>query len=232
MLAFAMHTMMAAIWPTQTTEGPSMKMKSDNHTEFQILKALHDLGEKLRRPVVAAIDGESGAGKSTLSAKLTAKGNVALITLDDFYQTKIPEVEWTKMAVEDRLNNVFDWKRVRSTALDPLRSGKPGEWHAFDFLKGLNERGTYDLKDEVTRAEPSPIIVIEGAYSASPHLRDLIDLTILVQVPKEDRHNRVEQRERDSNDFLNDWHVIWDEVEALYFGQICPPSSFDIVVEN
>ena len=200
--------------------------------EGQILKRANDLRTTLDRPVVVAIDGGSGAGKTTLAAKLMSRANMALITLDDFYQTCIPEADWPHKTVEERLNGVFDWDRVRSTALEPLRSGKPGEWQAFDFVKGLNDRGTYDIGDEVTKVDPAPLILIEGAYSTSPHLRNLVDLTVLVSVPSQIRHDRAAQRERDSEDFLDSWHSIWGEVESLYFAQVCPPDSFDIVVPN
>lgn len=209
-----------------------MEQNSKAFPEDRILKAANDLRKKLDRPVVVAIDGGSGAGKTTLATKLTARANIALITLDDFYQTRIPESDWPHRTVEERLNGVFDWERVRRMALEPLRSGKPGEWQAFDFVKGLNDLGTYDLKDETTKVDPAPIILIEGAYSASPRLRDLIDLAVLVSVPSRIRHDRIEHRERDSEDFLDDWHAVWDEVESLYFARVCPPASFDILVPN
>jgi len=91
---------------------------------------------------------------------------IALVPLDDFYQTVIPESEWPHKTVEQRLNGVFDWSRVRSEALEPLRAGRPGRWHAFDFMRGLGKEETYSLKKEVTEVTPAPTILIEGAYSA------------------------------------------------------------------
>src|SRR5205085_4450915 len=98
---------------------------------------------KLRRPVAVALDGGSGAGKSTIAGRLTRLTSVALVRLDDFYQTAIPESELPRKTVEQRLNGVFDWSRIRSEALEPLRAGRPGRWHAFDFMRGLGEAGTY-----------------------------------------------------------------------------------------
>jgi len=48
--------------------------------------------------------------------------DVALVRLDDFYQTLIPESQVPHQTVEQRLNGVFDWARVRSEALEPLRA--------------------------------------------------------------------------------------------------------------
>jgi uridine kinase len=196
-----------------------------------ILREIQRLRTEVRRPIVVAIDGGSGAGKSTLAERLSRLTDVALVPLDDFYQTIISESEWPSRTVEQRLNGVFDWSRARSEALEPLRAGRAGRWRAFDFVGGLSGYGTYSLKEEVTEVTPAPTIVVEGAYSASPPLRDLIDLAVLVSVRSETRHLRTAKRERDETDFLGQWHAIWDEVEAHYL-KVWPPESFDLVLLN
>jgi uridine kinase len=157
--------------------------------------------------------------------------DAALVRLDDFYQTAIPEAAWPHKPVEQRLKGVFDWPRIRSEALEPLRAGKPGRWHGFDFMSGLDGAGTYRLMEEVTEVAPAPTILLDGAYSASPPLRDLIDLAVLVEARAEKRHSRTVAR-GDSADFLAKWHEIWDDVETFYFEQVCPPESFDLVIAN
>jgi para-aminobenzoate synthetase len=197
-----------------------------------ILREIERLRTDVRKPIVVALDGGSGAGKTTIAQRLVRLADVALVQLDDFYQTVIPESEWPQKTVGQRLNGVFDWSRVRSEALDPLRAGRPGRWHAFDFVRGLSKGGTYSLKEEVTEVAPAPTILVEGAYSASPRLRDLIDLAVLVYVQNKTRHLRAAVRERDDAEFLAKWHAIWDEVEAHYFQLVCPPESFDLVILN
>ena len=186
---------------------------------------------KVRRPLIVALDGGSGAGKTTIAERLMRLADVALVRLDNFYQTVIPESEWPHKTVEQRLSGVFDWPRVRAEALEPLRSGRPGRWRTFDFMHGLGEAGTYSLKKEVTEVAPAPTILLEGAYSASPLLRDLIDLAVLVDVQTKKRHLRTAAR-GDDTEFLANWHGIWDKVEAHYFQHVCPPETFDLVVEN
>lgn len=202
-----------------------------NSPEQKILTGIERIRSKLRRPVVVALDGGSGAGKSTIAERLMRLTSVALVRLDDFYQTVIPESELPHKTVEQRLNAVFDWSRVRSEALEPLRAGRPGRWHAFDFVRGLGQAGTYGLKEEATEVSPAPTILVEGAYSASPPLRDLIDLAVLVDVQNKVRHLRAVAR-GDDTEFLAEWHQIWDEVETYYFAQVCPPESFDLVILN
>ena len=200
-----------------------------NSPEQQILTEVKRIQSKLRRPTVVALDGGSGAGKSTIAERLMRLTDLALVRLDDFYQTVVPESELPHKTVEQRLNGVFDWSRVRSEALEPLRAGKPGRWHAFDFLRGLGKAGTYSLKGQATEVAPAPTILVEGAYSASPPLRDLIDLAVLVDVRNQTRHLRTVAR-GDSAEFLGAWHQIWDEVETYYFEHVCPPESYDLVI--
>jgi len=119
----------------------------------------------------------------------------------------IPESEWPHKTVEQRLNGVFDWSRVRSEALERLRAGRPGRWHAFGFMGGLGKDGTYTLKKEMTEVAPAPTILVEGAYSASPPLRDLIDLAVLVDVQNQSRHLRTAAG-GDDTEFLAKWHAI------------------------
>ena len=202
-----------------------------NTPEQVIVQAIELLRTELRRPIVVALDGGSGSGKSTIAEKLMRLTDVAIVPLDDFYQTVIPESEWPHKTVEQRLNGAFDWSRVRSEALEPLRAGRPGRWRAFDFMGGLGKAGTYNLKEEVTHAAPAPTVLIEGAYSASPPLRDLIDLAVLVEVQNTMRHLRTAAR-GDNAEFLATWHKIWDDVETFYFEHVCPPDSFDLVILN
>lgn len=202
-----------------------------NTPEHVILQEIERLRTKVRRPMVVALDGGSGAGKTTIAERLMRLTEVALVRLDDFYQTVIPESEWPHKTVEQRLNGVFDWFRVRSEALEPLRAGRPGRWPAFDFTRGLGKAGTYSLKEEVTQVGPAPTILIEGAYSASPPLGDLIDLAVLVHVQNKKRHLRVAAR-GDNAEFLAQWHDIWDHVETYYFEHVRPPDCFDLVIQN
>src|SRR5437899_12082635 len=112
-------------------------------TEQVIFRQIERLRAKLRRPIVVALDGGSGAGKTTIAERLMRLTEVALVPLDDFYQTVIPESEWLHKTLEQRLNGVFNWSRVRSEALEPLRAGRPCSWHAFDFMRSLGKTGTY-----------------------------------------------------------------------------------------
>ena len=202
-----------------------------NSREDEIIAAAVERGREFGRPVVVALDGGSGAGKSTIAARLATRAEAAIIPLDDFYQTRVPEAELNNLTAAQKHEIVFDWERVREDVLLPLRESRAARWHEFDFASGLTEAGTYGLSSVVKTANPAPIILLEGAYSATPQLRAYIDIAVLVDVPTEERHARLMIRDNNSR-FLSIWHSIWDEVEEYYFDHVCPPESYDMIISN
>ncbi|MEZ4610499.1 MAG: hypothetical protein R2838_09700 [Caldilineaceae bacterium] len=161
-----------------------------------------------------ALDGASGAGKSTLAPLLTAELAAALIPTDDFFSAHIPDADWDRFTIPERYAQVLDWARIRMDILAPLRAGRPARWHAFDFASGLRADGTYGMEAAVQARQPADVIVLEGAYSAAPYLADLLDLRVLLDLPRAQRHARL--RAREDPEFLRAWHARWDEVEAYY----------------
>ena len=195
----------------------------------KIVVQVHDLLARKGPPVILALDGGSSAGKSTLAAMITKETDAALIPLDYFFSANIPDKKWDEFNVKEKLEHVFDWDRLRQHVIEPLLKGMPARWYSFDFQSGLRADGTYGMEIEPKEREPAPVILIEGAYAASPKLADLVDLAVLVDAPIDDRHARLAAREDPG--FLKAWHQRWDEVEVYYFEQVRPKSSFDIVVE-
>jgi uridine kinase len=99
---------------------------------------------------------------------------------------------------------------------------------AFDFASGLRSDGTCGLQDRPVERRPTEVVLLDGVYSACPILSDLMDLTVLVDVPVETRRQQLAAREESV--FLEKWHERWDAVERYYFTQVRPRSSFDLVV--
>jgi len=183
----------------------------------------------LQRPIVVALDGASGAGKSTVASLLARRLDAALIPLDDFFAADIPDAQWDEFTVQEKRNNVFDWHRLRTQCIEPLLRGKRARWKAFDFESGLRDDGTYGMQDKPKIREPADVIIIDGAYSAGPELADLVDLAILVQVPKKERHARL--RARDGFEFSQDWLRRWEPVEEYYFNNLRPRDSFHFILQ-
>lgn len=192
------------------------------------VRAIESTLSQRRAPIVVALDGGSGASKSTLAVRIADVFDVALVPIDDFFSADITDAEWDAFTVEERLKHVFDWQRLRETAIEPLVEGQPARWYALDFASGRRSDGTYSMEQDPKKRQLADVILIERAYAASPELADLIDLAILVDVPLEERHARL--RAREDEGFLEVWHRRWDDVEEHYFTHVRPPTSFDLVV--
>lgn len=89
-----------------------------------IVTAIEQLLSNRPSPVVVALDGGSGAGKTTLALLIEKEFDTAIVQLDDFFSAHIPDRKWDEFSVEEKLDYVFDWQRLRESALEPLLMGK------------------------------------------------------------------------------------------------------------
>ena len=179
-------------------------------------------------PFLVALDGGSGAGKSTLGLLIAQELGAAFVQSDDFYDARVADAEWDACSAQQKVADVIDWRRLRTDALEPLLARKVARWHPFDFERQRAD-GTYPLSEKFVERQPADVIIVDGAYSSRPEVGDLIDLSVLVDVPVDVRHARLLGRE--NADWLAGWHRRWDEAEAYYFEQVRPPSSFDLIVK-
>lgn len=185
---------------------------------------------RVPHPFTVAIDGRNGSGKSTVAAQVAEGLKAALVPTDDFFAATITDQEWNGRTAEQRAADALDWRRLRTEALEPLRAERSAAWHSFDFAAGPLPDGTYRRRAEATRVPANQIIIVDGAYSSRPELADLLDYTVLVDVPESARRARLEARE--TPDFLAAWHQRWDGAEDFYFTRVRPDSAFHLVVNN
>jgi uridine kinase len=183
-----------------------------------------------KTPVVIAVDGGSGAGKSMFVKHLAEQTKAAVIPLDDFYSADTPNTKWGEYAKREKLNKVFNWEQFLISGLKPLLHGDIACWATYDFAAGIQENGTYRKQSELKKLPPSDIIIIDGTYSASPAIIDLVDITILIDAPIAERHKRLGDREDAA--FLKEWHQLWDDVEDYYLNEIRPKEFYDLVIQN
>jgi uridine kinase len=181
------------------------------------------------RPLLVAIDGPSGSGKSHVAAEVAENLNAVVVPGDDFYAAHVTYDEWDARTPAQRAADVFDWRRLRTEALEPLLAGRTASWHAFDFGAKRSD-GTFPLAKAPVTREPAAIVILDGAYSSRPELSDLVDLSVLVEVSPHERHRRLV--ERDGNAYTDGWQKRWNGAEEYYFTAVRPPSSFDLVVVN
>jgi len=178
--------------------------------------------------LVVAIDGRSGSGKSIVAEAVAQAIGAAIVPCDHFFAASVSNAEWDRRTPEERAADAIDWRRLKREAIEPLRTGRPARWYAFDFLAGPRGDGTYPLQRTPTELDPKPVVLLDGAYSARPELADVLDLSVLVEATPTTRQARLEARE--AADFLRQWHARWDLAEEYYFGQVRPPSAFDVVL--
>src|SRR5260221_12604587 len=195
----------------------------------KILISINRITQISQHPILVALDGGSGTGKSTLASTLKERLDCVIVQSDDFFAANIPDWEWDMRSIPERARDVLDWQRLRTEAIEPLLASKTAKWHPFDFATGLLADGTYGMSKEYVEKEPAPVIILEGAYSSSPILSDLIDFKVLIDVPVIERHQRIDKREEDKQ-FLQRWHILWDAVEEYYFSEVMPRSSFNLFI--
>ncbi len=181
---------------------------------------------KHKNPVLVALDGRSGTGKSTIAQAIASRVEGGIVLGDDFYSGGNDDA-WQELSAAEKVEKVIDWQRMRTQALEPLLAKRQASWHPLDFLP---EIGWVGWKNEIVTLQPTPVILVDGVYSARPELADLVDLAVLVEANEEERRKRLVMRE--GQGFMQRWHALWDSAEDYYFTDVCPRSSFDIIVRN
>ena len=180
--------------------------------------------------LVVAIDGRSGSGKTTVAEAVAQAIGAVIVPCDDFFAANVSDAEWDRRTPEQRAADAIDWRRLKREAIEPLRTGRPARWYAFDFLAGPRGDGSYPLRRAPTELVPKPVVLLDGAYSARPELADVLDLRVLVEAAATTRDARLAARE--APEFLRQWHARWDLAEEYYFGRVRPPSAFDVVLHT
>ena len=181
----------------------------------QVLDALAVWRAESAGVFVVAIDGRGGAGKTTLARRVATAGWATLVRTDDFFQRTSPPTEPAPGSVA--LWRYYDWQRLREEALEPLRAGQTASFRRFDFAR--------DGLAETVEVRSSTLIILEGVFSAAAELSDLIDRSVLVDIPDEERLRRLRARVAPDR-----WDTEWLAAEESYFST--RQSSFDLVVSG
>ena len=169
-----------------------------------------------KTPVLVALEGGSASGKSTLGAELARQLGATLIHMDDFF---LPLELRTPERFAQPGGNVH-WERVLAEVLQPLAAGKAPEYGVFDCsVMAVNRTVREEIRD---------VVIVEGAYSLHPALRDFYDLKVFLSVDKETQKARILARngEKMLQRFLREWIPL----EQAYFTACRVEECCDLVL--
>ncbi|HVN28347.1 MAG TPA: AAA family ATPase [Candidatus Binataceae bacterium] len=168
--------------------------------------------------IVVAIDGLGGAGKSTLARGIgdAFDGCVAIVSCDDFYRPLRGE----DLAPEQAYERCFDWERLRDEAIAPLREGRRARYQRRDWMT--------DSLSEWVEVEAREIVVIEGVFSTRPELRALIDFSIFLETPRDERLRRMTARPQSDTS----WMGRWMAAEGWYIAHHAPHRHADLLLQG
>ena len=166
-----------------------------------LVKRLQELSRE-KQPVLAALDGRCAAGKTTLARALGERYGWQVIHMDHFFLR--PE-QRTLQRLSTPGENV-DHERFLAEVLRPLREGRMACYRPFDCH-------TMALGEPV-RVEPTPVILVEGAYACHPSLWDCYDLHAFLTVQPELQQARILQR--NGPEGLETFQRRWIPLEEAY----------------
>ena len=186
--------------------------------------------------LVIGIAGGSGSGKTTLMNNIVSRfsEDITVLSHDSYYRRH------DDMTYEERCQLNYDEPAALETELmvrhlDLLRQGQAIDCPVYDFT-------VHNRSDEVTRIEPSRVIIVEGILIfENEALRDLMDIRIFVDTDSDVRLCRrikrdVNKRGRSLESVLTQYqetvkpmHEMYVEPSKKYANIIVPEGGKNLV---
>ena len=170
----------------------------------------------MKSPMLIGIAGGTGSGKSTFADRLLAlfPNEITLISYDNYYKPQ------DHLEFEERTKTNYDCPDALDTDLlvKHLRQLQNGDAVAvpnYDFK--LHTR-----KAEMTRLEPSPIIIVDGILTFhDERLREMFDIKIFTDADADERILRrlrrdVNERGRDIDGVINQYLGTVKPMHGIY----------------
>ena len=156
---------------------------------------------------ILAIEGASGSGKTTLAGEIATRFGCVVLHMDDFF---LPANRRT-----DEIAGNIDRTRFLEEVLTPLSRGE-----TFDYI-------AFDCKSQTYRApvriSPTPLVVVEGAYSMHPDFAEFYTHSVFLTVEKDVQKARILKRPN-AQDFFTEWLPR----EERYFKEFDIPNKCEI----
>jgi thymidylate kinase len=163
----------------------------------------HALQKRAGETVIVAIEGGSASGKTTLAKLLSELYDCTVFHMDDFFLR--PEQRTPARRAE--IGGNVDRERFLEEVLRPLSEGKSVCFRRFDC-------GSQALQPPVT-VTPTPLTVIEGAYSMHPELATYYDLSLFLEISPACQRERI--LKRNPSPWAERFFEEWIPLEQAYF---------------
>ncbi|MFA7707710.1 MAG: hypothetical protein WCX73_02065 [Candidatus Pacearchaeota archaeon] len=130
---------------------------------------------------IISIAGGSGSGKTWMAEQLTKKINAKTLKLDDYIipETITPTSNWD-------IPSCWNLDLIEEH-LTKFLAGKSFKKPIYNFKTGTNEQ-----KEIIT---PDKKLIVEGLYALHPQLKKYSNLSMFMDIAKEERLNRVLKRD-------------------------------------
>ena len=154
---------------------------------------------------ILAIEGPSASGKTTLAQEIAIRFGCAVVHMDDFFRP---------MEARRGDGNI---DRARFLREVPLSKGE-----AFDYI-------AFDCKTQTFRApiriSPTPLAVVEGAYSMHPDFQRFYTHSLFLTVEKDVQRKRILNRPN-----AEDFFTKWIPMEEEYFQKFEIPNKCEMIL--
>ncbi|MDO5618607.1 hypothetical protein [Kocuria sp.] len=172
------------------------------------LALVHQLENPTRKPHLIGIDGRSGAGKTSLASQLSevlsVTRDVVTFHLEDIYPG------WDGLAQGIEIYN--------DSILATLREEQDAYWAAWDWLA--------DSSGGPRLTRPAEIVILEGVGACNWVAREVLDVSVWVELPEAQRRTRA--LNRDGKSYLEFWDR-WAAQENQYLEADPVWESADII---
>jgi uridine kinase len=184
-----------------------------------ITKLALSLADQLPTPVIL-VDGRAGSGKSSFAEELRnelfrqSDGAPTLIHMDDLYPG------WEGLAAGSAY--------LVQNILEPLSKSKPAAWQKWDWISGRRGEPT-EPGNGWREFAGGNVLMVEGCGSLSRQSRELAQLSVWIEAPRDVR--RARWQARDAGKFDDFWG-IWQAQEDHFFETEKSSNLADWIIEN
>ncbi|MEV7231424.1 hypothetical protein AB0M79_31090 [Polymorphospora sp. NPDC051019] len=114
------------------------------------------------------------------------------------------------------------WDRLEESVLGPLRAGRPGTHHRYDWLRA-------EFGPDPVVVDPAPVVVLEGFSAARAAVRPELSLAVFVVAPADLRLDRALSRDGAA---LRPHLERWRRTEDVHFRADRTADHADLVVDG